>query len=107
MEKYKMVSLHKNINIYNNSDETEHYFNFSPFQVNPNYKSTFTFVNDFPALLEDVPSPPPSSDLLFQMGGAQGTCKVMCFHPNSDVTLPLMAVTEIREVIDRLGLFQQ
>lgn len=77
------------------------------FQVNPNYQSTFTFINDFPALLEDVPSAPPSNDLLFQMESARGTCKVMCFHPKSDVTLPLMTVPEIREVIDKLVLFQQ
>jgi UDPglucose--hexose-1-phosphate uridylyltransferase len=72
------------------------------FQVNPNYQSTFTFNNDFPALLEDNPSPPPSSDPLFQMESAQGTCRVMCFHPKSNITLPLMTVPEIREVIDKL-----
>ncbi|XP_021929002.1 probable galactose-1-phosphate uridylyltransferase [Zootermopsis nevadensis] len=70
-------------------------------QVNPNYKSTFTFTNDYPALLEDVPSPPPSSDPLFQMESAQGTCRVMCFHPKSNITLPLMTVSEIRDIIDK------
>ena len=32
---------------------------------------------------------------------AQGTCQVMCFHPWSDVTLPLMSISEIRAVIDK------
>ena len=63
------------------------------------YEHTYTFTNDFPALLESVPSPPPSDDELFQMGGAQGTCKVMCFHPKSNVTMALMTIDDIKEVI--------
>lgn len=70
-------------------------------QVNPNYQSTFLFNNDFPALLENVPNVPPSSDPLFQMDSATGTCRVMCLHPKSNITLPLMTVPEIREVIDK------
>lgn len=67
---------------------------------NPKYESTFCFTNDFPALLEDVPLPPKSSDPLFQMGGARGTCRVMCFHPKSNKTLPIMTPKEIRNVIE-------
>ena len=67
--------------------------------MTPNYEHTFTFTNDFPALLEDVPSPPESGDELFQMGSARGTCKVMCFHPKSNVTIALMSVPDIQEVI--------
>uniref|UniRef100_U5EW66 Galactose-1-phosphate uridylyltransferase n=1 Tax=Corethrella appendiculata TaxID=1370023 RepID=U5EW66_9DIPT len=67
---------------------------------NPQYESTFVFTNDFPALLEDVPTPPKSDDPLFQMGEARGTCKVMCFHPKSNKTLPIMTPKEIRTVID-------
>ena len=59
------------------------------------------FTNDFPALLEDVPSPPENDDPLFKMSSGQGTCRVMCFHPKSNITLPLMEVSEIRTVIDR------
>ncbi|CAL4170752.1 unnamed protein product [Meganyctiphanes norvegica] len=69
--------------------------------ANPNYESTFVFTNDFPALLEDVPSPPESEDPLFQAGPARGTCRVMCFHPRSDVTLPVMSVAEITTVINK------
>ncbi len=32
--------------------------------------------------------------------GARGTCRVMCFSPKSNVTLPLMSVAEIQAVID-------
>ena len=36
---------------------------------------------------------------LLSIGPAQGTCRVMCFHPHSDLTLPLMKETEILKVI--------
>lgn len=42
----------------------------------------------------------PSDDPLFQTAQARGTCKVMCFHPWSDITLPLMQLKDIRAVID-------
>lgn len=67
--------------------------------MTPKYDSTYTFTNDFPALLEDVPNPPTNDEELFQMGGAQGTCKVMCFHPKSNVTIALMTIPEVKSVI--------
>ncbi|XP_023242408.1 galactose-1-phosphate uridylyltransferase-like isoform X3 [Centruroides sculpturatus] len=69
-------------------------------ETNPDYASTFLFDNDYPALVEDVPDPQGSRHPLFRTGSAKGTCKVMCFHPRSDTTLPLMTVEEILEVID-------
>ncbi|RLU16628.1 hypothetical protein DMN91_010696 [Ooceraea biroi] len=45
-------------------------------EVTPIYQNTFSFVNDFPALLESVPDPPKLNDELFQMGSAKGTCKI-------------------------------
>ncbi|XP_018316590.1 galactose-1-phosphate uridylyltransferase isoform X2 [Mycetomoellerius zeteki] len=68
-------------------------------EVTPMYQRTFSFVNDFPALLESVPNPPKPDDELFQMESAKGTCKVMCFHPKSNVTIALMKIHEIKEVI--------
>lgn len=73
-------------------------------EVNPMYESTYTFRNDFPALLEDAPSPEPQEDEgefpgLFRMAEAKGTCRVMCFHPCSNVTLPLMSQLEVEKVI--------
>lgn len=67
--------------------------------MTPKYEKTFSFINDFPALLESVPDPPGSEDELFQMNSARGTCKVMCFHPKSNVTIALMNIQEIKEVI--------
>lgn len=68
-------------------------------QVTPIYRNTFSFVNDFPALLESVPNPSKLDDELFQMAAAKGTCKVMCFHPKSNVTIALMKIHEIKEVM--------
>ena len=68
--------------------------------VNPQYESTFVFDNDFPALLEDVPEPEDSPSPLFQAAAARGTCRVMCFSPKSNLTLPLMSQAEIKEVIN-------
>lgn len=60
------------------------------------------FTNDFPALLEDVPAPKSDpEDPLFQMDEARGTCRVMCFHPKSNITIPLMSTSEIRAVVDK------
>lgn len=70
-------------------------------QITPIYENTYSFVNDFPALLESVPSPSNSEDELFQMDAARGTCKVMCFHPKSNVTIALMKISEIKEVVKR------
>ncbi|KAM7319641.1 hypothetical protein ACRRTK_021324 [Alexandromys fortis] len=69
-------------------------------EVNPLYDGTFLFDNDFPALQPNAPDPGPSDHPLFRAEAARGVCKVMCFHPWSDVTLPLMSVPEIRAVVD-------
>lgn len=72
------------------------------FQINPDYESTFVFPNDFPALLEDVPDPEAvEADSLFQIRPARGNCRVMCFHPKSNKTLPVMTPGEIETVIRR------
>ncbi|CAI5666509.1 unnamed protein product [Oreochromis niloticus] len=68
---------------------------------NPDYDSTFVFENDFPALQPDAPDPGSEQDPLFQSKAARGVCKVMCFHPWSDVTLPLMKKEEVVKVIDK------
>lgn len=70
-------------------------------EVNPEYDSTFMFDNDFPALQPDAPDPGSDHHPLFQSKAARGVCKVMCFHPWSDITLPLMQPAEIRTVIDK------
>lgn len=42
-----------------------------------------------------------NEDELFRVAEARGNCKVMCFHPRSDLTLALMSPKEVRAVIDK------
>uniref|UniRef100_A0A7N6APS4 UDP-glucose--hexose-1-phosphate uridylyltransferase n=1 Tax=Anabas testudineus TaxID=64144 RepID=A0A7N6APS4_ANATE len=70
-------------------------------EVNPDYESTYIFENDFPALQPNAPGPGSDQHPLFQCKAARGVCKVMCFHPWSDVTLPLMKKEEVVKVIDK------
>lgn len=71
---------------------------------NPDYKSTYVFDNDFPSLNPTNPAPSgkyaDTGNPLLKFGEAKGMCKVMCFHPHTNVTLPLMTEPEIRAVID-------
>lgn len=68
---------------------------------NDQYTGTYVFDNDFPALKEEGPDPPDSDDPLFQMKPGKGLCRVMCFHPKSNITVPLMSIDEIKSVIDK------
>ncbi|XP_075438321.1 galactose-1-phosphate uridylyltransferase isoform X2 [Ascaphus truei] len=70
-------------------------------EVNPLYFGVFVFDNDFPALQPDSPKPALSDHPLLLSKSARGVCKVMCFHPWSDLTLPLMSPADIRGVVDK------
>ncbi|XP_077593958.1 galactose-1-phosphate uridylyltransferase isoform X2 [Stigmatopora nigra] len=70
-------------------------------KTNPNYKTTFVFENDFPAIQPDAPDFVSDQHPLFQSKAARGVCKVICFHPWTDVTLPLMKKGEIVNVVDK------
>jgi UDPglucose--hexose-1-phosphate uridylyltransferase len=67
---------------------------------NPEYNSTFVFTNDFSALLPDTPRATVSPHPLLRTESEPGTCRVVCFSPRHDLTLPEMSVEEIRNVID-------
>lgn len=68
--------------------------------INPVYDSTFVFTNDFSALLPDTPSVTLQTESLFKIHDVEGTCRVMCFSPRHDLTLPEMALVDICKVID-------
>ena len=75
---------------------------------NPDYTDTFVFDNDFPALFEyelneeTIPHDTGTiKDDLFKIRPAKGLCKVMCFHPHSNLTLPTMQQTDIVKVINK------
>lgn len=67
---------------------------------NPQYDSTFVFTNDFAALLPDAPAAQSAEHPLLQMHSTQGTCRVICFSPRHNLTLPEMAPADIRRVVD-------
>lgn len=65
---------------------------------NPNYKSTYSFTNDFSALLEDTENEN-FEDGLLKATSESGICRVVCFSPDHSLTLPLMNVEDIHQVI--------
>src|SRR5699024_7892966 len=67
---------------------------------NPEYDSIFVFTNDFSALKPEVPSEEVNTSDLLVAKGEKGICRVICFSPRHDLTLPEMDRTQIREVVD-------
>jgi UDPglucose--hexose-1-phosphate uridylyltransferase len=69
---------------------------------NPDYKDTFVFDNDYPALLSESgeSGSGQQTDSLFQHAAVEGACRVICFSPRHDLTLPRMSTSSIRLVVD-------
>lgn len=67
--------------------------------INPDYKSTYVFNNDFAALLPDAPEYQQLDDPLFKIESVQGTCRVICFSPDHSKTLPELSVPSIQDII--------
>jgi UDPglucose--hexose-1-phosphate uridylyltransferase len=68
--------------------------------MNERYDSTYVFTNDFAALLGDTPPDPDPPDALLRRESVRGTCRVICFSPRHDLTLPAMAEEDIVRVVD-------
>jgi len=67
--------------------------------MNPDYEFTFVFDNDFSALLP-VQSPEQASDHpLLASIPERGLCRVVCFSPRHDLTLPELEHNSIEKVI--------
>jgi UDPglucose--hexose-1-phosphate uridylyltransferase len=73
---------------------------------NEAYTSTYVFDNDFPALLSLQPKASPDLDTLIQTGevlfqtrSETGICRVVCFSPRHDLTLPELTQREVEDVI--------
>ncbi|WP_400081135.1 UDP-glucose--hexose-1-phosphate uridylyltransferase [Winogradskyella sp. R77965] len=66
--------------------------------VNPKYKDTYSFKNDFAALIQDQEHET-FSDGLLRAESEEGICKVICFSPNHSLTLPLMSIEDITKVV--------
>jgi UDPglucose--hexose-1-phosphate uridylyltransferase len=67
---------------------------------NPNYKTTFVFDNDFAALLEDTPSAELDREGLLVARSERGICRVVCFSPRHDLSLPELEPAALLQVID-------
>jgi UDPglucose--hexose-1-phosphate uridylyltransferase len=67
---------------------------------NPDYRDPFIFTNDFAALLPDTPAVSVDEHPLLRLESERGTCRVVCFSPRHDLTLPEMSVEDIRRVVD-------
>ncbi|MEM9896078.1 MAG: UDP-glucose--hexose-1-phosphate uridylyltransferase [Bacteroidota bacterium] len=65
---------------------------------NPDYTSTYVFKNDFAAIQDDI-EPFEVKEGFFRTKSERGICKVICFSPRHDLTLPQMDISEIEEVI--------
>ena len=66
---------------------------------NPAYTETFVFENDYPAMLPNVSSSEMDQAGLILARGERGICRVLCFSPRHDLTIPRMQLEEIRRVV--------
>lgn len=71
--------------------------------VNPNYTGPYVFKNDFSALLSSelmgLSGSDTESHALFTAQAVQGECRVICFSPRHDLTLPELSLQAIRAVV--------
>jgi UDPglucose--hexose-1-phosphate uridylyltransferase len=75
--------------------------------LNPDYPDTFAFDNDFPAVLspelskeEGAIEYSESLNGIVRSAPQNGRCRVICFSPRHDLTLPEMEISAIRRVVD-------
>jgi UDPglucose--hexose-1-phosphate uridylyltransferase len=68
---------------------------------NPSYTGTFVFDNDFASLLPEleIKNEAPSHELL-RFAQERGLCRVVCFSPRHDLTLPELDLPAIENVIN-------
>jgi UDPglucose--hexose-1-phosphate uridylyltransferase len=66
---------------------------------NRKYTSTFVFDNDYAALLPNEPDFDVDEGSLLVARSERGICRVICFLPRHDLTIPRMTVEAIGEVI--------
>lgn len=67
---------------------------------NPDYTGAYVFPNDFAALNTAAQDPVDTANPLLRGEPARGECRVICFSPRHDLTLPEMPVEAIRGVVD-------
>jgi UDPglucose--hexose-1-phosphate uridylyltransferase len=70
-------------------------------ETNPQYQSTFSFENDFAALLPNPQPKPQPSETLLRAEPEAGICRVLCYSPNHSLTMSRMSIPEI-EIVTQL-----
>jgi UDPglucose--hexose-1-phosphate uridylyltransferase len=69
-------------------------------QVNPDYRATYVFDNDFPALVPATAPADRGAGGLLMARAEAGVCRVVCFSPRHDRTLARMDRHALRGVVD-------
>lgn len=70
-------------------------------ETNPDFEETFIFENDFSALSkEKIATNLEINDDLFQVSGATGVAKVVCFSAKHNLTMASMQENDITKVVD-------
>lgn len=64
------------------------------------YTGTYVFDNDYPAMLPEVAAVEFGTAGLLVGKSERGICRVMCFSPRHDLTVPRMSLEELRGVVD-------
>jgi UDPglucose--hexose-1-phosphate uridylyltransferase len=67
---------------------------------NPLYEGIFAFDNDYPSLLPHTPPGRYEEKGLLLAESETGVCRVMCFSPRHDLTIPQMERPAIRLLVD-------
>jgi UDPglucose--hexose-1-phosphate uridylyltransferase len=68
-------------------------------EKNPVYAGTFVFTNDFSSLLPEFPGDDFNESDLLIARSERGDCRVLCFSPRHNLTLPEMEIGDIEKVV--------
>jgi UDPglucose--hexose-1-phosphate uridylyltransferase len=66
----------------------------------PHYTATYVFDNDYPAMLPEVVPQQYDAAGLLVGESERGICRVMCFSPRHNLTVPRMSLPELRGVLE-------
>lgn len=69
--------------------------------TNPQYTSTYVFTNDFSSLVDNIPMGNVDDTGLLRAQSEKGICRVICFSPRHDLTIPEMEAGDVVTVIRR------
>ncbi len=66
---------------------------------NEDYKGVFVFDNDYAAIKPDTPSRNSYLSDIFKTETEQGICRVICFSPKHNLTIPEMELADVENVV--------